>query len=185
MVELIRSGIFIVFTVLVISLPSDVCGQAKMNWMTWDEVAQKNKTEPKKILIDLYTDWCTFCKKMDEGTMCQDNIIRYINENYYPIKFNAETREIIEFNSKTYKYVKSGRTGYNELALELTQGKLSYPAIIILDEDFKIIQAIHGYMPPQKLEMVITYFSEDHHKKTPWINYQRRYVPLGTYTSGN
>jgi len=159
--------------------------QSKIQWKTWEEVEQLSKTEPRKVLIDLYTDWCTFCKKMQTGTMCQDNIINYINKNYYAIKFNAETKETIDFNNKSYKYVRSGGTAYNELALTLTQGKLSYPALIFLDEKLEIIQSIHGYMPPEKLEMIITYFSGDHHTKTPWVTYQKNYTPFASYTNGN
>lgn len=175
---------FYVFFIFV-STETIVSGQAKINWMSWEEVELKSKKEPKKILIDVYTDWCRFCKKLQEGTLCDDNIINYINANYYPVKFNAETKENIEFNGKTYKHTKTGKHSYNELALELTKGKLSYPALIFMDSEYKVIQAIHGYMEAPKLEIIITYFSEDHHLKTPWVTYQKNYIPMAAYTKGN
>lgn len=175
----------VVVLLLIVGMSLNLSAQTRIQWKTWAEVEQLSKTEPRKVLIDLYTDWCTFCKKMQTGTMCQDDIIKHINQNYYAIKFNAETKENIVFNNKIYKYVKSGGTAYNELALDLTQGKLSYPALIFLDENLEIIQSIHGYMPPEKLEKIITYFSGDHHTKTPWVTYQKNYVPIATYTTGN
>lgn len=164
----------ILFSLLVI-VPVLAFGQPKVNWVSFEEAERLSADNPKKIMVDMYTDWCTYCKKMDSGPLCKENIINYINDNYYAVKFNAESKKNIEFNNQTYKYVKSGKNSYNELALELTRGRLSYPAIVFIDEDLNIIQAIHGYMPPDKLEKVMIYFSDDYFKTTPWVTFQRNF----------
>lgn len=162
----------------ILMLSSEITAQTRINWVSFEEAERLNAENPKKILIDMYTNWCLYCKKMDAGPLCKDNIINYINENYYAVKFNAESKKTIEFKAQSYKYVKTGKNSYNELALELTKGRLSYPAIVFLDEDKNIIQAIHGYMPPEKLEKVIVYFSEDHFKSTPWVTFQRNFKSI-------
>ena len=90
-----------------------------INWLSWEEAVSLSEKEQKKIFIDVYTDWCGWCKKMDANTFQHDKIARYINENYYAIKFNAEEKEAIELKGKVYKYIKSGKRGYHELAAEI------------------------------------------------------------------
>jgi len=96
-------------------------------------------------------------------------------ENYYAVKFDAEDRSDIDFDGKVYKYVKNGKRGYNELAVALTRGQLSFPTIVFLDESNKLIQPIPGFQNAESFEMIATYFGEDHFKDTPWKRYTTTY----------
>jgi uncharacterized protein YyaL (SSP411 family) len=150
-------------------------GQDNVNWLTWEEAVELNKKEHRKVFVDVYTDWCGWCKKMDKATFQQPHIAEYLNENYYPVKFNAEQRTDITLNEKVYKFVRSGRSGYHELAAEITFGKLSYPTIVFMDENMKVIQPIMGYKDAGVFEMIMTYFAEDHYKTTPWKKFTSVY----------
>ncbi len=149
-----------------------------INWITWEQAVQKSEKERKKILVDVYTDWCGWCKRMDKATFQQAHIAKYVNEHFYAIKFNAEYREEIVFNGKTYKFVENGRRGYHELAAEIMRGRLSYPTLVFLDERKKVIQPIPGYKDPEQFEKIITYFGRNEYLKTPWESYQKSYQPL-------
>jgi thioredoxin-related protein len=149
-----------------------------IQWLTWEEAIQKSQTEKKKIVVDIYTDWCGWCKRLDANTFQQEHIARYINEHYYAVKFNAEQRKDIEFKGKTYKFLDQGRRGYHELAAEITRGRLGYPTIVFLDEDLEVIQAINGYKGPEDFEKIMTYFAKDYYKKMPWDAYQKSYTPM-------
>jgi len=149
--------------------------QNRIKWMTWEEALAANELEPRKMVVDIYTEWCGWCKKMDKATFQKDHIAKYVNNNYYPIKFDAETREDITYNGKVYKFVSNGKRGYHELALAITQGKLSYPTVTFIDENLNVIQPIGGFQDPQSFEMIMTYFAENHHKNTPWRAYTRNY----------
>ena len=150
----------------------------KINWMTWEEAMTASAEAPRKIMVDVYTDWCGWCKRMDKATFQNPRIARYVNANYYAVKLDAEQREDLEYQGKTYEYVKRGGRGYHELAALITRGKLSFPTVVFLDEQQQPIQAIGGYQDAPAFEQIITYFGGDNHKKTPWVQYQRRYVPL-------
>ena len=39
-----------------------------IKWMTLDEINAAQKVSPKPVIVDLYTSWCVWCKKMDEST---------------------------------------------------------------------------------------------------------------------
>lgn len=153
-------------------------GQEKINWMSWEEAVEKSSDEKRKIFVDIYTDWCTWCKRMDKATFQNEAIAKYMNENYYAVKFNAEQKKAINFRGKTYEFVRSGRSGYNQLAAELTQGRLSYPTIVFLDENIRIIQPIPGFRSKGEFEMMMTFFAGDFYKNTPWQNYVKAYTPM-------
>lgn len=172
----------LLFFMITLFFTTSVDAQRKIQWRTWEEVEKLNKVEKRKIFVDVYTEWCGWCKKMDKATFQQDHIAKFINENYYAVKFDAEYKADINFNDQVYKFVKTGRKGYNELAAEITRGKLSYPTIVFLDEDQKVIQPIPGFQSPEMFEMIMTYFAEDHFKSTPWKRYTTTYkshVPKG------
>lgn len=147
----------------------------KIKWYTIDEVNELSKQKKKKIIIDLYTDWCGWCKVMDKNTFANEDIAAYINKHYYPVKLNAEYKNDINFNNKIYSYVNSKGQGYNEFALEITGGKLSYPSVIFIDEDLNVIQPIQGYQEARDFIKIVKYFGEDHYKKTPWTVFEQNY----------
>lgn len=155
---------------------STVIGSAsKVQWVTFEEAIELSKTEPRKIMVDLYTEWCGWCKRMDHDTFEDEDIANYLNAYYYNVRFDAEYKEDIIFNGKTYKFIKNGRRGYHELAAELANGRLSFPTTVFLDEKQRLIQPIPGYKDRFLFEQIITYFGQDMHKKMPWDKYQRLY----------
>ena len=149
--------------------------QSEINWMTWEQmIAQRDKDSiKKKVYIDLYTDWCGWCKKMERSTFSDPVIASYLNEIYYPVKMNGEQKTTIKFKDKEYKYVQSCRKGYHELAAWMMRGKMGYPTVTFIDENLEIIQPIQGYLSTEKFEPIMTYFGEDHHRKVPWNHYQK------------
>ncbi|MEL6124033.1 MAG: DUF255 domain-containing protein [Bacteroidota bacterium] len=146
-----------------------------VKWYSWQEGMAKAEREDKKFVIDLYTDWCGWCKKMDSDTFDDPNIAKYINERYIPIKLNAEIREEILFQGETHRYIKSGKRGYNTLAAKITNGRLSYPTVVFLDENKQLIQAIAGYQKAAQFEPILHYFADDMHQKMAWTTFLRSF----------
>ena len=153
-------------------------GPSAIQWISWAEMVEKSKKEHRKVVVDVYTDWCGWCKRMDATTFQQPQIAKYINEKYYAVKFNAEDKQDIDFKGKTFKFVKNGMRGYHELAAEITRGRLSYPTVVFLDEKLEVIQSIPGYRDALEFEKIITYFGGNQHQKTPWETYQKNYQPM-------
>ncbi len=144
--------------------------QSNIQWIELD-----NKTEiknnGKKIIIDLYTDWCGWCKVMDNNTFTDPQVINQINENFIPVKFNAEYQNTVLFNNNSYNFVNSGRKGINELAYYLTNGNLSYPMTVFLDENYQLITLLPGYHKPKFYNFVLKYIGEDIWKNMSWEEY--------------
>jgi thioredoxin-related protein len=149
-----------------------------VKWMTFEEVSEAMKVEKRKIFVDMYTEWCSWCKRMDRNTFQKSHIAEFLNKNFYPVRFNAEQKEDVQYKNKTYKYVRSGGKGYNTLAVEFAQslGKLSFPTVIFIDEEYNIIQAIPTYQGADQFEAMMNYFAGDHFKNTPWNVFYRNFL---------
>jgi thioredoxin-related protein len=148
----------------------------KINWMTLEQAIEKSKTEKKKIFVDVYTDWCGWCKRMDETTFTDASVVEYMNANFYAVKFNAEQQQDIVFKNKTYHFKKVGTRGYHELAAEWLNNRMSYPTVVFINEDLELIQPLPNYVEAARFETIITYFGTNSYKKTPWETYEKNFV---------
>jgi len=120
----------------------------EIKWYTLEEALEAQEKNDKKIFIDMYTDWCKWCKVMDQKTFTDQAVIQYMNENFYAVKFNAEQKEAINFKGKKYDFIKSGRRGIHGLAFELMDRSASYPSFVLLDEKLDRLGYIKGYKAP-------------------------------------
>ncbi|MGB3607934.1 MAG: thioredoxin fold domain-containing protein [Psychroserpens sp.] len=141
----------------------------EINWMTFDEALAAQKKNPKKIMMDVYTNWCGPCKMLDKNTFHNRDVVDYVNKNYYAVKFNAEGNATVNYKGKTltnpnYKEaLKNRRNGSHELSSLL--GVRAYPTIVYFDEQGEKIQPISGYMKPQQIELYLKLFHTNKYKE--------------------
>ncbi len=148
---------------------------SEINWLTWDEAVQLSEKQKKKIFLDVYTEWCRWCERMDTTTFQDPDIVEYINKNFYPVRFDAEYKEDIRYQGEVYKYVRNGKRGYHQLAEKWLKGRLSYPTLVFMDEDQRVIQSIVGFKSSEKFKLIATYFGSNEYRVTPWSTYCRNY----------
>lgn len=123
-----------------------------LKWTTFDKIAESNTNEGnKKYLVDVYTEWCGWCKVMDKNTFTDPEIQDYLRKNFHVVKFDAEQKDAVKFKEKEYQWVSGGRKGINQLAVELLGNRMSYPTLVYLDEDLNKITASPGYKKPDQL----------------------------------
>lgn len=145
-----------------------------LKWHSLSEAITLNKTTPKKFLIDIYTDWCGWCKVMDKNTFGHTKIAAIIDKYFYAIKFNAEKDADLEYKGKTYKLLKgvNNQSGSHELTPVLMNGQASgYPTICYMDSELNIIQAISGYQTPEQMEPILQFFGSNSYKTMDWQTY--------------
>ena len=124
------------------------------NGLLWDSIENITKIDTvgsKKYLIDIYTEWCSWCKVMDKKTFSDAKVQQTLKDNFHLIKFNAETKDTVEFMGESYEWLTMGRKGANKLAVRFLEGKLSYPTLVYLDEDMETIRVSQGYKNSEEL----------------------------------
>ncbi|HMP29907.1 MAG TPA: DUF255 domain-containing protein [Saprospiraceae bacterium] len=137
---------FLVFIFSIIFITACKQTPEEIVWLNVKEAESVNNNDKKYYFVDVYTEWCGWCKVMDRETFSQKEVIDFMNKNFHNVKFDAEQRETTVFNGKTYMWVNSGRNGINMLAMDLLNSELSYPSYVILDENKKPIEVLKGYM---------------------------------------
>lgn len=140
----------------------------EINWVTLEEAVELQQKEPRKIIMDFYTNWCGPCKLLDKNTFKNKDVANYINNNYYAVKFNAEGNNVVnfkgyEFKNPKYDPAKAKRRNYSH---QLTQyfNVTAYPTIVFVDEDINLITQIKGYQNPQQLELYLKMFYKNDYK---------------------
>jgi len=122
--------------------------EGAITWLTIDEAQKLNKENPRPFFIDVYTDWCGWCKRMDKDTFADSDVAEYVNENYYAIKLDAESSTKVKFNGK-----------------EMSQAQLAgyfrvrgYPTIVLVESSLDNVTPKPGYKKPTGfLDMLRTF----------------------------
>lgn len=157
--------------------------QSQIEWMTMNEALEAQKKEPKKIFADVYTDWCGPCKMMDKNTFSNPDVADYVNEHFYPVKFNAEGTEKVdykgfEYTNPNYKPGRKGKRNAQHFfanALKVS----AYPTVVFFDEQSDVISPVVGYRTPEQLEIYLKMIATDAYKELTsqeaWKEYQANF----------
>ncbi len=146
----------------------------KVNWITLAELKEAYAKEAKPIIIDVYTNWCGWCRVMDKETYNKESVASYINEHYYAVKFNAETKDSVEFAGKKFGYNPSYKA--NELAVYLLEGRMGYPATILLSAATAQPAPLSGFLKPSELEPPLRFIGDGAYKSREFPEYMKDFV---------
>ena len=148
----------------------------EIHWITsFDELQQKMKEHPKKVYVDVYTGWCGWCKKMDASTFNNPSLIKYMNANFYAVKFDAERQDPINFQGEQFKFEPQYRA--NTLVVRWLKGadKISYPTAVFMTENFQNPMPVPGYMTVAQIEPILSYFGDNAYKHVSWDAYLKAF----------
>jgi thioredoxin-related protein len=146
-----------------------------ITWYTVEKAAELNAKKHKKIMMDVYTSWCSWCKKMDAETFRDPEVVAYMNENFYAVKLNAEEKAPIKFEGKVYLNPSPDKyRSVHEFAAMILQGQMSYPSYAFLDGHNKPVTNLPGYHKAPEFLKVLKYIAEDQYKKMSWQEYANK-----------
>jgi len=110
-----------------------LCGTAfadvQFQQITFAEAQTQAQAQHKFIMVDVYTDWCYWCKVLDKQTYSAKDVGDYAGANFISVKINAEKGDGVPFAQ--------------------TNGVHGYPTIIFFDADGKEVDRVVGYQPAE------------------------------------
>lgn len=152
-----------------------IAPKGEINWLTFEEAVELNAQNPKKMFIDVYTDWCGWCKRMDATTFSNKEVADYMNEHFYAVKLDAEQRDSIVYKGTVFKYDPSAsRRGSHELAAALLDGKMSYPSYVYLSKEEQKLTISPGYKESGPFLLEIQYIAENHFEEMTFQEFKAK-----------
>jgi thioredoxin-related protein len=141
--------------------------------MRFEDAVAASQKEPRKIFVDIYADWCGWCKVLDRDTFSDAAVAKILNEQYYPVKLDAESKE-------THTLPDGRKVLSPELAASLATSKpgtkYGLPVMVVLNEKAAILTRIQGAQKPDFMTPVLLFFSEDHYLEKSWETYSKEYI---------
>jgi len=141
-------------------------------WLDIQSGAELSKESDKIMIINIYTDWCGFCKRLDQTTFLDAGVMSTIHDHFIPIKFNAEKKENVSFHGKSYDFIKEGRRGHHALAAYLLDQRLGYPTLVYVQANGEIIHRSPGFRNEADMMKELTYIKDGHYKSMEWRTYK-------------
>lgn len=140
-----------------------------VNWMSLEQAIEAQKKSPKPIMMDVYTNWCGPCRMLDKNTFQDARVAKYLNQNFYSVKFNAEGPDALIYQGVTYnnpdydESKKAGRNGVHEFTIAL--GVNSYPTVYFMDDGGQPLMPLIGYRTPAQIELYLHLFGEGKYRE--------------------
>lgn len=135
-----------------------------VRWKDIDEANELMKTEPKKKILNFYNYNKISSNLMRTQTFNQKQIADYLNEKYYLVNIDVFTQDTIKIKGITY--INENKSyKYHQLPIAALEGKMVFPAFIILDEDGNVLQKFQQYMIPEEFEKIMYFYGENAYKK--------------------
>lgn len=152
--------VFLIASMVIIQVAS-ILSAKEPTWKGFDAGLDEAKKSGKKVLIDVYTDWCTWCKKMDANTYSDATVQEYLKKNYVLVKLNPEKDSHVTYDGKKYS------------AAEFSQGMgvTGYPATLFLQSDGKPITLLPGYAEADMFIHILRYINEERYTKQKFADY--------------
>ena len=151
----------ILFMILLLSsiffLPNISFSQIRSS--QFEQIDSLQKKQKRNIVVFIHTDWCKYCKAMQNTTFKNDSVTNKLNNEFYFIELNAEEKRDITVGNHTFKYKPTGtNTGINELAEQLAtvDNKVAYPTLCFLNFNNEIIFQYNQFINSKDLQIILT-----------------------------
>jgi thioredoxin-related protein len=140
----------------------------EVKWLGWGDGYSLVLTKKKPAVIDFYTDWCKWCKVMDEKTFKEDKVSAMLKKSFVAMRINPETsKETIRYDGKEF----------NPMQFAQALGVQGYPALVFMDKQGKIITMLPGFFPPETFIELLKYVkAECYAQNVSFEDYQKQKV---------
>lgn len=134
-----------------------------LKWLSFDEAQAIAAKEKKTILVDVYTDWCGWCKKMDATTYGDPKVMKYLAQKYVIAKLNPEEEGTVTVQGK--KITKQ------EFAQAV--GVKGFPTLVFFNDKGEMITGLSSYLDAKQFLNVATFIGDGKYETMTWDQYSK------------
>lgn len=148
-----RRAIFPVLCALAVTLlfhPANALGGPA--WRSWDAGLREAGTSGRPVLVDVYTDWCGWCKRMDRDVYSRADVQDYLARKFVTVKLDAESNAAARYEGRAY----TSRT------LAARFGVTGYPTTLFLSAKGAQLGNVPGYSSPQDFLLLLRFIGDGH-----------------------
>jgi thioredoxin-related protein len=167
----IKLLILVLFSII----QSSYCQKTEVKWYTIQEAEKLIRESPRPMIVDTFTDWCTWCKKLDTATFSNPIIAEMLNNKFYPVKFDAEGKDSCRFQGTTF--INDGKSGKaHQLAVAMLRGQMAYPNIVFFNEKIQLLTNVPGYRTAKEMEVLLRFFADKIYEKKSFQDFEKSFV---------
>jgi thioredoxin-related protein len=151
-----------------------------INWLTIqqaDALLRDTAACRQKFYFFFDTDWCSACRMMEMTTFEDEEVVNYLNSNFYCVKFNAELLDIVQFDGKKYGKTTHKNWQCNAFPATYLGDYFAFPSHLILEQDGRKMSAAAGAKTAYEMMLMLSYFNEYHFITTDISTYSSTYEP--------
>ncbi len=140
-------------------------GDSEVAWKSWDAGLREARQLKRPVLVDVYTQWCGWCKRMDRDVYARPELRDYLNSKFVTIKLDAEAAGPASYDGRSY-------TARSLAARFRVTG---YPTTLFLRSTGEHLVNVPGYVPADKFLLVLRYIGDGHMDRgVSWEDFRAR-----------
>jgi thioredoxin-related protein len=162
----LRNALALALLLLIAAVPGRAHAQARqIQWLDWDAGMELARRSGRPVLVDVYTDWCGWCKRMDRDVYAKPEVREYLSSRFVTIKLDAEAPDPARYEDRNY----------TSITLAERFKVTSYPTTIFLKSNGQHTINVPGYVPAERFLMVLRYIGEGHlDRGVDWDTFNRK-----------
>jgi thioredoxin-related protein len=150
-----RFGFLLLTACLALSvLPAPAAHAAApgLTWRAWDRGLEEARSTKRHVLVDVYTDWCGWCRRMEADVYSRPEVREYLARKFVLVKLDAEAADAASYEGRPF-------TSRSLAARFSVNG---YPTTIFLKPEGDHLINVPGYVPADRFLLVLRYIGDGH-----------------------
>lgn len=119
-------------------------------WRTWDDGIKKARASKRPVLVDVYTDWCGWCKRMDADVYARKDVSEYLASHFVSVRLNAESFDTVHWADRPM----------TAKALAGSFKVTGYPTTIFLNAKAEHLANVPGYVAADRMLLLLHYIGD-------------------------
>jgi thioredoxin-related protein len=136
-----------------------------VEWKGWNAGLKAASASGRPVVVDVYTDWCRWCKQMDREVYGRADVSRYLDAKFVAVKLNAESAEAVAYRGRSL----------TARALASSFDVSGYPTTIFLTANGEHLANVPGYIEPGRFLLLLRYVGDGHMDRgVKWDDYVKK-----------